>query len=58
MICYSSLKQLLVPHENLCLVWHSSLTNEKSDQIESIQKRALKILWGFSIIDYEQMRYK
>jgi hypothetical protein len=36
-------------------VWHNSLTNEQSDRIESIQKRALKILCGFNIIDYEQV---
>ena len=30
--------------EYVCPVWHNSLTNEHSDQIESIQKRALKII--------------
>ena len=34
---------------------HNSLTNEQSDRIESIQKRALKIICGSNIIDYEQM---
>ena len=33
-------------------VRHNSLTNEQSDQIESNQKRALKIICGSSIIDY------
>ena len=40
---------------NACPVWHNSLTNERSSQIESIQKRALKIICGSSIIDYEQL---
>jgi len=31
------------------------LTNEQSDQLESIQKRALKIICGSSFIDYEHM---
>ena len=43
--------------EYACPVWHNSLTNEQSDRIESIQKRALKIICGFNIIDYEQMRF-
>ena len=29
-------------------VWHSSLTNELSDQLESLQKRALRIIFGYS----------
>lgn len=41
--------------EHACPVWHNSLTNEQIDQIESIQKRALKILCGSSIIDYKQL---
>ena len=41
--------------EYACPVWHNSLTNEQSDRIESIQKRALKIICGFNIIDYEQV---
>jgi hypothetical protein len=32
-----------------CPVGYNSLTNEQSDQIESIQKRALKIIRGFNI---------
>ena len=40
--------------EYACPVWHNSLTNEESDQIESIQKRALNIICDSSIIDYEQ----
>ena len=41
--------------EYACPVWHNSLTHEQSDQIESIQKRALKMICGSSIIDYEQL---
>ena len=37
-------------------VWHNRLTNEQSDQIESIQKRALKIICCSSFTDYEQLR--
>ena len=37
--------------EYACPVWHNSLTIEQSDQIESIQKRALKIMSGLSTID-------
>ena len=29
-------------------VWHSGLTNELSDQLESLQKRALRIIFGYS----------
>ena len=43
--------------EYACPVWHNSLTKEQSDRIESIQKRALKVICGTSFIDYEQMRY-
>ena len=32
-------------------VWHNSLTNEQSEQIESLQKRAPKITCGSNIID-------
>ena len=42
--------------EYACPVWHNILTNEQSDQTESIQKCALKIICGSSIIDYEQLR--
>ena len=31
-------------------VWHSSLTNELSDNLESLQKRALRIIFGYSRI--------
>ncbi|MFM2293543.1 MAG: hypothetical protein RIS29_3356, partial [Bacteroidota bacterium] len=41
--------------EYACPVWHNSLTIEQSDQIESIQKRALKIICGSNNFDYEQL---
>ena len=57
MICCISLKTVIRSIlEYACPVWHNSLTIEQSDQIESIQKRALKIMCGSSIIDYEQLR--
>jgi hypothetical protein len=43
--------------EYACPVCHNILTIEQSDQIESIKKGALKIISGFIIIDYEQMRF-
>jgi hypothetical protein len=43
--------------EYACPVWHYSLTNEQSDQIESTQKRALKIICGFNIHDHEQVHF-
>jgi len=43
--------------EYACKVWHNSLTNEQSDQLESIQKRALKIICGSSFKDYEHMYF-
>ena len=35
--------------EYACCVWHSSLTRQQSDCIEQIQKRALGIIFGFSL---------
>ena len=32
--------------EYACPAWHNSLTNEQSRQIESVQKRALSIIFG------------
>jgi hypothetical protein len=39
--------------EYACPVWHNSLTDEQSDLIESIQKRAFNVKIGSSIIDYQ-----
>ena len=41
--------------ESAIPVWHTSLTDKQGDQIESIQKRAFKIICGSSIFDYQQM---
>ena len=46
---YMSLVRPIV--EYACQVWHSSLTVDKSNLIESIQQRALKI--AFPHMDYE-----
>jgi hypothetical protein len=35
--------------EYCCAVWHTSLTREQSDHIESSQKRAFSIIFGFSL---------
>ena len=32
--------------EYACVVWHSSLTKDQSARLESIQRRALKLLYG------------
>jgi len=32
--------------EYTCVVWHTSLTQEQTKQLESIQKRAMKIIFG------------
>ena len=32
--------------EYACVVWHTSLTQEQTKQLESIQKRAMKIIFG------------
>ena len=39
--------------EQSCHVWHSSLTQEDSDNLERIQKTALKIILGKDYISYE-----
>jgi hypothetical protein len=44
--------------EYACPVWHICLTIEQSDQIESIEKRALTFVCCFSTIDYEQLHIK
>jgi len=32
--------------EYACVAWHSSLTNEQTSQLESIQRRAVKLIFG------------
>ena len=39
--------------EQSCVVWHSSLTVENEDDLERIQKTALKIIYKQKYIDYE-----
>jgi len=34
--------------EYACVVWHTSLTQEQTKQLESIQKRAMKIIFGIN----------
>jgi len=38
-----------------CPVWHNSLTNEQCHQIESIQRRALKIICGQNYTAYNEI---
>ena len=38
--------------EYACPVWHNSLTQEQSHQIESIQKRAFRIIYGNTLLHY------
>ena len=38
--------------EYACLVWHSQLSNELSDKIESVQKRSLRIIYKEGKIPY------
>ena len=39
--------------EQSATVWHSSLTEENSDDLERVQKSAVKIILGDGYIDYE-----
>ena len=41
--------------EYACPAWHNSLTNEQSRQIESVQKRALSIIFGHTWGHYDQL---
>ena len=40
--------------EQSCVVWHSSLTQENSTNIERVQKNSLRIILKHEYIDYEQ----
>jgi hypothetical protein len=40
--------------EYACVVWHTSLTKGQTLQLESIQKRALKIIFGNNNVDVSQ----
>ena len=37
--------------EYACAVWHSSLTQEQTKQLESIQRRAMKLIYGGNVDD-------
>ena len=39
--------------EQSCIVWHSMLTKENVDDLERVQKAALKIILGTKFINYE-----
>ena len=39
--------------EYCCVVWHSTLTQEQSYDIERVQRTALKVILGEEYIDYE-----
>ena len=39
--------------EQSCQVWHSSITEENSDDLERIQKNAMKIIFGDKYTNYE-----
>ena len=44
--------------EQSCVVWHSRLTNENSEDLERVQKAALKIILGNSYTNYEEALIK
>jgi len=39
--------------EYACPVWHTSLTKEQTKQLESVQKRAFRIIYNSNCLDYE-----
>ena len=41
-----------------CVVWHSRLTNENSEDLERVQKAAVKIILGNQYNDYEESLIK
>ena len=44
--------------EQSCVVWHSRLTNENSEDLERVQKAAVKIILGNQYNDYEESLIK
>ena len=42
--------------EQSCVVWHSSLTQENSNDLERVQKSAVKIISGNNYSNYEQAK--
>jgi len=47
--CYTTVIRPVT--EYACVVWHTSLTKGQTLQLESIQKRALKIIYGNNTVD-------
>jgi hypothetical protein len=45
---YTAIRSIL---EYACPAWHTSITSEQSDRIETIQKRALSIIFNFSVFE-------
>ena len=43
--------------EYACPVWHSSLTTGQSDMLESLQKRALRIIYSDMDLDYHTLLF-
>ena len=44
--------------EQSCVVWHSSLTKEESDNLERVQKSAIKIILDEEYIEYKEGLFK
>ena len=54
----NDLKQVYITYirsllEQFCTVWHSSLTHENSDDLERVQKIAVKIIFKEDFRNYE-----
>ena len=49
-IYYSYIRSVL---EQSCVVWHSSLTEEDSDNLERVQKNALRVILDYKYVNYE-----
>ena len=55
LIYFSSIRSVL---EQSCQVWYSGLTEENANDLERIQKNAMKIIFGENYIDYEKSLIK
>ena len=44
--------------EQSCVVWHSSLTQENSNDLERVQKAAVQIILGVKNVDYQEALIK
>ena len=54
-IYYSYIRSIL---EQSCVLWHSSLTIENSNDLERVQKAACKIILGNQYSNYDQALYQ